>query len=277
MKGLGGPWTTKKLAKVREYLVAYQNVMLNNSWARTVYIDAFSGSGAVMLRGATAPTDGSALQAIGLSRPFSEYHLIDKAKPLARLRKQVEERYHDRLERVRTHVGDVNEVLPVLLRSLTSKHRAVAFIDPYGMQLDWTTLQSIAACPKVDLWLLVPTGIGLQRVATKNRANMPSAWQKRVDRFLGDSSWREAWYAPSRQTKLFGDPPDTIKTATLETIDRDVQSRLRRIFPKGGVAENVLHLRDGTRVLYSLMFACSNPSPKAQAASMRIANALLKE
>jgi three-Cys-motif partner protein len=273
----GGPWTTTKLAKVRKYLEAYQVVMRKQIWAKTVYIDAFSGSGAVMLRGATAPTDGSALQALGLEQPFSEYHLIEKSKKaVKRLREQAERRYPDRMDRVTFHTGDVNDVLPGLLRKLTSKHRAVLFIDPYGMQLEWRTLQAIAKCQRVDLWLLVPTGMGLQRLATKNRERMRPSWEAKIDAFLGYKGWRDKFYEPSRQANLFGNPPDMVKVATLQMIDQEVQDRLRAAgFP--GVARNVLHLKDGTRVLFSLMFACSNPSRSAQATSTAIANHLLKD
>jgi three-Cys-motif partner protein len=252
--------------------------MLNQKWVEnTIYIDAFSGSGAVMLKGSSAATDGSALQAVGLDSPFSKYHLIDKSKKaIKRLRQQVEEGYPDRLDRVEFHAGDVNEVLPKLLRSIGPKDRGVIFIDPYGMQLDWSTLQAIAKCPRIDLWLLVPTGMGLQRLATKSRARMPASWESRIDRMLGYKGWREKWYEPSRQQDFFGGEPDFLKVATLQMIDQEVQDRLRAAgFP--GVARNVLHLKDGTRVLFSLMFACSNPSGAAQATSMAIANFLLKD
>ncbi|MTD93112.1 three-Cys-motif partner protein TcmP [Hyphomicrobium sp. xq] len=278
MKGRGGPWTTKKLGKVREYLEAWLKVMSRQSWAKTVYIDAFSGSGEVILRDAAAPTAGSALQAVGLDPPMAEYHLIEKSeKALKRLREQIAARHLDRLDRVSFHAGDVNAILPALLERLTKKHRVVLFIDPYGMQLEWSTLQAIARCKAgVDLWLLVPTGMGLQRLATKTRSQMPASWGAKIDAFLGYKGWREKFYEPSRQTNFFGNEPEQVKVATLEMLDQEVQDRIRAAgFP--GVARNVLHLKDKTRVLYSLMFACSNPSPAAQAASMNIANHLLRE
>ncbi len=101
-----------------------------------------------------------------------------------RLREQVEARYPDRMDRVRFHTGDVNDILPRLLERLSSKHRAVVFVDPYGMQLEWRTLQAIAECPRVDLWLLVPTAMGVQRLATRRRERMPESWEAKIDAFL---------------------------------------------------------------------------------------------
>ena len=45
MEGRGGSWTITKLEKVSEYLARYQDVMLKQKWAETIYVDAFCGSG----------------------------------------------------------------------------------------------------------------------------------------------------------------------------------------------------------------------------------------
>ena len=34
-----------------------------------------------------------------------------------------------------------------------SSHRAVLFLDPYGMQVEWTTIEAIARTGAIDLWL----------------------------------------------------------------------------------------------------------------------------
>lgn len=169
MEGEGGPWTNTKLKKVHGYLKAYQDVMLNQSW-ETIYIDAFCGSGEVKLRGARDFTEGSALQAIGLERPFHRYHLIEKSQnSLRRLKDQVCRRFPNRKDRVTFHPGDVNVILPNLISQLTKQNRAVIFADPKGMQLNWNTVLSVASKPVCDFWLLVPTGMGLERIATNDQ------------------------------------------------------------------------------------------------------------
>lgn len=273
MEGDGGPWTITKLTTVREYLVSYQDVMLKQRWAKTVYIDAFCGSGKVRLRGSRDFTEGSALQALGLARPFSNYHLIDKSRSsLDRLRKQITEHHPDRF--VRYHAGDANDLLPPIVSSLVPAERAVIFADPYGMQLNWTTVQAIARVPRCDFWLLVPTGMGLIRLATKNPNRRTQAWDKRLDEFMGEQGWRQRWYESTGQTRLFDDDVEFVRTATLKKMTDDFQSRLRSVFPC--VADNVLHLKNGNRVLFTLMFACSNTSPSAQRIAKNIANHLLK-
>jgi three-Cys-motif partner protein len=274
MEGEGGQWTITKLSKVREYLIRYQEVMLNQKWVETVYIDAFCGSGRVKLRGARDFTEGSALQAIALDRPFSKYHLIEKSKSsLTRLRQQIELQHSDR--NVSYHSGDVNELLPVTVSALKSHERAVIFADPYGMQLKWSTIEAIAKVPRCDFWLLVPTGIGLMRLATRDPRRRTPAWEKRLDDFLGEHDWRTRWYESTGQANLFDDTIDVARTADLNRMTEDFRKRLSSAFPC--VADNVLHLKNGNHVLFTLMFACSNTSPKAKGIAKSIANHLLKE
>jgi three-Cys-motif partner protein len=274
MDALGGAWTHQKLKAVENYLIAYQNVMLKQRW-ETVYIDAFCGAGSVKLRNDTI-AQGSAIQALKLQRPFDHYYFIDMNKAsLARLEKQVEEQHTDRIDRVHFRQGDVNEILPALVDALDNeRHRAVVFADPYGMQLDWATVEAIARKTIIDFWLLVPTGMGINRLATKNPTKITDAWGKRLDRFLGETGWRERWYEPNRMPDLFTGAEANQKVATIKAIDTDFQNRLRTVFPC--VAEPVLHLQHGGRNMFSLMFACSNPSRPAQAAAKRIAESILK-
>lgn len=275
MEGRGGPWTIQKLEKVRNYLVRYQDVMLKQKWAKTVYIDAFCGSGTYKLRGARDFTEGSALQAIDLERPFSHYHLIEKSKKsLGKLRELIERREFTRT--VDYHAGDVNELLPPIVRALKSDQRAVVFADPYGMQLDWRTVTAVASVPRCDFWLLVPTS-SLLRLATKNPNRRTTAWETRLDQFMGEREWRTRWYESTGQTQFFDEGEEVLRTATLDLVTADFRKLLESAFPKGGVARNVFHLKDGNRVLFTLMFACSNPSPKAQGIAMNIANHLLKD
>jgi three-Cys-motif partner protein len=276
VEALGGPWTNKKLEKVRKYLISYQQVLSKQAWVETVYIDAFCGPGRVQLRGARDFTEGSALQAICLEKPFNQYHLIEKSKSsLDKLREQVRHERSDRLGLVQFHQGDVNLVLPQIIATLDNKrHRAVVFADPYGMQLDWRTVEAVARKPIIDFWLLVPTGMGMHRLAAKNPARMQKGWPERLDRFLGEPEWRTRWYQPTGQISLFGEDEETRRTATLQVMDTDFQARLKSIFPC--VADHVLHLTNGKTILFSLMFACSNPSEHPQKIAKRIAEHLLR-
>ena len=51
--------------------------------------------------------------------------------------------------------------------------RAVIFLDPYGMQVEWSLVEQIARTHGVDLWLLFPLGAAL--IAPTQEAGTPSA------------------------------------------------------------------------------------------------------
>jgi hypothetical protein len=73
---------------------------------------------------------------------------------------------------------------------------------------------------------------------------------------------------------LFGIIESVEKVADIGLIEDDFQVRLSKAFPF--VAKNRMQLKDQGRVLFTLMFACSNLSPKAHGLASKIANHLLK-
>jgi len=282
MTAFGGHWTEKKLDCVSSYLEAYQTALKNKNFD-LVYIDAFSGDGAVELKDDDSPllkegrlfTRGSARRAIDLDQPFHQYHFIDRSQAsLDELRRIVSQTNPALLDHINLHAGDVNKVLPRIVQGLDVKrNRAVVFADPFGMQLDWETVKAVAAVPIIDFWYLVPTGLAINRLATKD-GKMPRGWSNRLNRFLGETDWRKRWYKPSLQEDLFGASDVMEKTVGLDEIEADFHRRLGNAFAL--VAPNRLRLKDKGRVLFTLMFGCSNPSPKAHGLAVRIANHLLK-
>lgn len=280
MTSFGGDWTREKLDRVSAYLTSFQQVMKNQSFD-LVYIDAFSGDGGVELRDDEMPlfqegrpfTEGSARRAIALPRPFDRYHFIDTSAPsLEKLRTFVEAEHAQIAERMVYQRGDVNIELPKAITRLDPRReRAVVFADPFGMQLDWTTIASIGTRP-VDFWYLAPI-MGINRVLTRHD-KPPRSWARRLDKSLGTTEWRAGFYESKEIGTLFGTESRTEKTGGIDAIEEFIHARLKTVFR---MAENRLRLNDRGRPLFSLMFGCSNRSPKAFGAALRIANHLLKD
>ncbi len=63
--------------------------------------------------------------------------------------------------------------------------RAVIFLDPYGMQVDWEIIELIGRTQAIDLWLLFPLGVAVNRLLTKS-APPPKKW--------ADALTRNIWY-----------------------------------------------------------------------------------
>ena len=280
----GGIWTIEKLDRVEKYLRAYLKVMKNQKF-RLSYIDAFSGSGEAVLRGSEELallnegrkfTEGSARRALQLDPPFDRYDFIDLNKRnLSELKTSVEKDHSHLLDRTRFHDGDVNVKLPEIVSSLSSRDRAVVFLDPFGMQVNWSTLKEIGKL-KIDLWYLVPVS-AIVRLATKDLSKQDPKWAERLDLFLGDSTWRSRWYGKDNDVPdLFGNTDERFfRKASTKDIEIDFHSRLTIAGFK--MADNKLRLKDGSTHLFTLMFGCSNKNKRAQEIAVRIANSLLKE
>lgn len=152
--------------------------------------------------------------------------------------------------------------------------RAVLFLDPYGMQVNWTTIEEIGRAQHIDLWYLFPVGT-VQRLLQRAGA-ISDAWKFALDRFLGEESWRTEFYRTVREPTLFGDLTRQSKVADLSAIENYIRSRLLKVF-QGGVAPTSLQLRNSKgSCMYLLIFACGNPSPKANRLALKIAQDLLK-
>lgn len=287
----GGSWTQEKLDKVGEYLERYTTALKNQPFD-LVYIDAFAGTGY-----RTSQEDrpgvgdlfslsempdmielmkGSARIALEIEPPFDRYIFIEKNRKRFEALKELETDVPDKSNRMEFRNEEANAAIIDICRTTNwRKNRAVMFLDPYGMQVNWETIEAIAATKSVDLWYLFPAGMGIVRM-TPHHGDVPEAWQARLDTMLGDPSWREVFYVERRQTDLFGDESVWRQKATdIARIEAFLLDRLREIF--AGVSRHALHLKNKQgrgQTMYLLTFACGNP--KGAKIALRIAEHILK-
>lgn len=198
----GGNWTAKKLAVIKEYLESYTTVLKNQPFT-TIYIDAFAGSGYRATRkkskqepvnkqlpfgqdlaGADSQSflDGSAKIALQVDPPFDEYVFIEKSAKRCSQLEGLATEFRQAGRTIRIINGEANVETQRLCQGQWHGRRAVLFLDPYGMQVEWATLEAIAGTKAIDLWLLFPLGIGLNRVLPKS-GEVPSDWRERINTF----------------------------------------------------------------------------------------------
>lgn len=277
----GGPWTEIKLKVLRDYLHFYTQALKKQPF-KLVYIDAFAGTGdrAVgsdesSLFASEHRLKGSAWIALELERPFDRYVFIERNLRRFQVLETLRRRYpQHQIECLR---GEANSELQGLCARIAwRQYRAVLFLDPYGLSVEWVTLQRIARTQAIDLWYWFSLS-GLYRQTAHDFERVDPAGAARLDSVLGTPAWREAFYAPTAPTTLdlFDDPVSPIigRYADVDAIEAFVGDRLRAAgFAK--VAKPLrLPLRGGAP-LYSLFFCVSNP--KAITLSMRAADYLLK-
>ena len=226
---------------------------------------------------------GFALRALSMKRHFHRYVFGDlSAKNIRSLRAavagQLEKIRRSRLDgwapEVRVEERDANALLSEECDRLSRMPmaRAVAFLDPFGMQVDWQTLTRVAGTAKVDLWMLFPIGIGVSRMLPHHGEIAPG-WRDRLNRFFGDDAWEGEVYNIRHQEGLFGQTAQRSRVSHDE-LAKVALGRLRRLFGDG-LLEQTLPLEIRGRSAYELVFACSSRSSRAKAIAHDIAGHIL--
>lgn len=287
----GGSWTERKLDALRAYLVQYQVIFTKNPSAtklKTIYVDAFAGTGErdtgddprqASLFGYDEDTrgyqEGSVRVALSLKNKFHQYIFIDnKPKHASALQELVKTEFPALDDRCKIMREDANHWLQNWCRTEDwNTQRAVAFLDPYGMNVEWTTIEAIADTKAIDLWVLFPFAIGANRMMPKD-ASPDSTWARKLTLIFGTEEWKSRFYREDRQTDLLGDTRDSvIKIAGVDDILTFFLDRLRGVF--AGVVERPLILDNSKHTpMYALCFAAGNP--RGAPTAVRIATYLTR-
>jgi len=288
-QAFGGGWTERKLEKVRKYLPAYMSVLTGKGFT-TGYIDAFAGTGYRELRNSCPEEpglfgdledsdietyrDGSARIALETYPPFDKYVFIEKDADKCRKLEDIRAEHPELATKISIRNCDANTEISAMCAPQISwkRHRAVMFLDPFGMQVSWDTIKIIAATKAIDLWYPFP--ISSVNRLLENHFCQHKEFADCLDRVFGAIDWRDAFYRPSAQASLFGDLPDLRKDASFSAIGDYIIARLKSIFP--GVVEKPYILSNSKNSpLFMLCFAVGNPNPKALGPALRIARDIL--
>lgn len=274
----GGVWTLIKLEALEKYLAAF-NIALSKQNFTRIYIDAFAGTGRcdIKIDGEKSSIEGSARRALSTIPSFDKFCFIEvRPRKLAALR-ALEAEYP--AKSIEVIPDDANAALRALCDKYEWKNeRAVLFLDPFGMHVEWTTLQAVANTKAVDVWYLFPYS-GLYRQAALDADAIDADKEEALTRVLGTDEWRRAFYTAKRQINLFGDNDGQERKVNHRQMLDFVSQRLRSLFP--AVAEPKILYQAGDSKnpsgapLFALYFAAANPKPAAYGLAMRIAKDIL--
>ena len=170
-------------------------------------------------------------------------------------------------------IKDANTYIKELCQTTDWKsQRAVLFLDPFAMEVDWNTIQSIAETKAIDVWFLFPA-MAVNRLLCKDK-KIPEKLCKKLDEVFGTNKWKQEFYQESQQISLFPKDHELEKIASFETIKNFYLERLRTIF--AGVANNPLPLKNSKKsILFYLCFAVSNTNQRAKGIVLNIAQHIL--
>jgi three-Cys-motif partner protein len=285
----GGDWTQEKLARVQKYLTAYTTALKNTPFT-LIYIDAFAGTGYREIKapgqkpGLMFPDQagsdaevfhaGSARIALETEPRFAEYYFIEQDPEKCRELEKLKQEFPNKTGGIHILNADANTAIESIC-ALTLKRRnmrGVLFLDPFGMNVSWRTIESIARTKALDMWYLFPLGVGVNRLL-KRDGIIPEGWQKRLDDIFGEPNWRDIFYKTEVTPSLFGDEESITKTGGFKEIADYLVSRLKSIF--AGVVDKPLPLYNSrNNPLYLLCFAAGNE--RGAPIAVKIAKHILK-
>ena len=282
MNLFGGMWTELKLEALRKYLDAYTKVLKNKPSRQKrfnlIYVDAFAGTGRVDLResqdmdkehplfpGMDEATgaevreflDGSAVIAMEITdRPFDRLLLIEiDTEKVEELDKLVEERKDS--HRVDVIHGDANEQVEKFCKGMSRMDRAVVFLDPFGTQVSWSTVQALAESQKCDVWILYPV-ITLARLLPLDRKpDLP--WRiNTLNRVFDGNEWEGLYYSSGQTQFIEGGKEEMVRNSGIDEIVGLYSEKLNQVFAEVVPTRRTLRNSKGSP-LYELMFAAGNP------------------
>ena len=287
----GGDWTEEKLLRLQKYLHEYMKIFTSNVRAaklHTIYVDAFAGTGYRTIEKEHAQNEslpflddeegisfqkGSAQIALELNPFFDEYIFIEQSPEYSAELEKLRVKFPEKANNVTIIQQDANVFIQTWCRQQDWRFtRAVIFLDPYGMQVEWKTIEAIANTQAIDLWILFPLGQAVNRLLTKN-CPPKTAWAERLTNFFGTTDWQDAFYQKCDQISLFGEQTALVKDVDFKGIGRYFINRLKTIFIE--VADNPLPLLNSKNIpIFLLCFAASNP--KGAPTALKIAQHILR-
>jgi three-Cys-motif partner protein len=246
-----GYWSELKLEIIEKYGAAYTNI-LKKQRLKKYYIDAFSGPGLHLSKTSGKTVEGSPVRALKVSPPFDGYYFIDLEQQKTDHLKQLVGNRQD----VHIYTGDatahlLTDVLPPI--TYENYKRALCLLDPYGLHLDWDVIRQAGKSRAIDMFLNFPVMDMNRNAFWRNPDAVPRDGIDRMTRFWGDDSWKQAAYAESPQSDLFG--PTEIVKQTNEAIVAAFRDRLKTAAGFTSVAEALPMRNSNNAVVYYLFFA----------------------
>jgi three-Cys-motif partner protein len=282
----GGPWTEIKLNAFSKYVWSYLMIMKKNPYWETIYFDGFAGSGTKEKNIANEyykqlqitieeekTYKGAAERVLTLKDDlsFNYYYFIDKQKcSIQKLEQKLKSKLDLSNKKISYRAGDANQMILELAKAMkTKKYAALVLLDPFGMQINWSSIESLRDT-RTDIWILIPTGVIINRLLDKKGE---LKLEDKLETFFGLSieEIKSIFYKKYTSQTLFGE--EEIITKVSEPIGKIAKiyaQRLNTIWKH--VTEVPLRLDNRNGVpIFHFVFASNNKS------AYNIANQIIKK
>lgn len=282
----GGSWTKEKLDTFEEYVRNVYLKIMNQQrdkylW-KLIYLDAFAGSGSRTIGKVISEEDslssifpkdllpdeetevyqGAAERVVKIensgTRGFDYYYFVDNDKDSLDKLEEKLSIYNPRGKKIFRN-NDANKILTEMADAMSKNHhfKSLALLDPFGMQIDWQTIENLSGL-SVDLFILIPTGVIINRLLGKNGEIM---YPDKLSRCLGMSvdEIKNKFYNTHQECNLFGEIFDIIDKVKnpCKKIAEEYINKLQGPFKY--VTKSPLVLTNAKNVpIYHFVFASQN-------------------
>lgn len=289
----GGAWTEEKLNAFEKYVNAYLTIMNKYrgqyDW-KLIYFDGFAGSGSrnedttsednqlmidlidehQITAEELTPYKGAAERVLNIAQDgFDFYYFIDKdAASSAQLQEKLKPYQKDK--RLEFRHTDANTEISKLADAMrkNSKLKALVLLDPFGMQVDWSSIEKLKGT-STDLWILIPTGVIVNRLL--DRKCKLTHIEKLTSFFGKDEAFLKNYFYNTRQENtLFGE------TEVVEKVQEPIRmianlyiQQMKTIFKYVTEEPLVLYNTRNTPIFH---FACASNNESAVKIAHEIIN-----
>jgi len=283
----GGTWTEKKLNAFAKYVAAYLTILKKYPYFKTIYFDGFAGSSERktteisplyrelhLTESDEKLYKGAAERILSLPEElsFDYYYFIDANKlSIDKLKIKLADFQKSKVNPFQFKSGDCNKFLFDLSEAMhkqNPKYASLVFLDPFGMQIKWESIESLKNT-RTDIWILIPTGVIVNRLLDRN-GNLEHTEILQSFFGLSEQEFRNEFYLTQTQQTLFGEDEIIRKVdRPLEKIAGLYVRRLKTIWKF--VTENPLILKNSRGVpIFHFVFASNNAS------ALKIAKQIIK-
>lgn len=247
-----GKWSEAKLNLLKKYLEAYTKIMKNQKWCLGYYyIDAFAGTGKPQTKDQQRFIDGSPRCALTIENLFTGYYFIENTN--WRLQKLTNLKKEFLNLDIKVIKGDCNKIIRDELIGLfpySNSKRALLFLDPFGMSVDWETIKKVSEPKTIEIILNMPIMAINRACLLNNPDKLTKKHIERMNYFWGNNEWQNIIYRD--MPTLFG------KTKTKNCLDSKELSnyfvkRLQTVF--NHVSQPLIMRNSKNAPLYCLIYA----------------------
>lgn len=276
--GTVGPWAKDKLECLDKYLSAYTTIMKEQRWCKGYYyIDAFAGAGIAPLRDysqsnmddgqlsiALSEPEGELTQyilgsphvALQIQNPFSKYFFIDLSASNTASLQALQKEYAEKSE-IDIRSGDANQAVRQIVDEVGlnkyKDRRGFVFLDPFGMQVTWDTIELLANTNATEVLINFPLGMAIQRLLPRD-GSITEDNRLMLDRYFGSPEWVNHVY--EQEPNLFGEVTTSKREDSSTKLVQWYRNRLDSIFGYTATPRLITNTRGGH--LYYLLFAGPN-------------------